>query len=469
MAAAARALGRPGAADAVAELVLAARRAPAAAGPARRSTRLRRGAPRDRRPGDAAAGRRSTRSRCRDRRSSAGSGSRPRATSRSARFTTMRVGGPADLFATAHNAFELRALVRFARVARHPHALLGRGSDVVIADAGRPRPGRPVRAEGRASTASAYVAESGVPMARAATETQQAGLTGLEFGLAIPGTVGGAVWANAGAHDSRRRRRSSSRPTCCSPTAPRRACRRPSSAWAIATAGSSTADRRHRRDRPRRDVPARAGRPGRDQGPPRRHPALAPGASAARASRRAGLVLPQPARRPSAGRLIEAAGLKGTRPAARRVSREARQLHRQRPQGHRGGRPRGSVDQVRGRGRSASPASDLEPEVVFVGDWAGWPWRAGRDRPRRRSDGRADDRRLPADRRPPRRAVRRARRVDRLGHRHRRGACASRGHASRQVLIDLDGGWWWLPRRPSPRTDGPAAYDDPAALGATGR
>ena len=39
-------------------------------------------------------------------------------------------------------------------------------------------------------------------MARAATETQQAGLTGLEFGLAIPGSVGGAVWANAGAHES---------------------------------------------------------------------------------------------------------------------------------------------------------------------------------------------------------------------------------------------------------------------------
>ena len=39
-------------------------------------------------------------------------------------------------------------------------------------------------------------------MARAATETQKAGLTGLEFGLAIPGSVGGAVWANAGAHES---------------------------------------------------------------------------------------------------------------------------------------------------------------------------------------------------------------------------------------------------------------------------
>ena len=39
-------------------------------------------------------------------------------------------------------------------------------------------------------------------MARAATLTADAGLSGLEFGLAIPGTVGGAIWANAGAHEA---------------------------------------------------------------------------------------------------------------------------------------------------------------------------------------------------------------------------------------------------------------------------
>jgi UDP-N-acetylmuramate dehydrogenase len=39
-------------------------------------------------------------------------------------------------------------------------------------------------------------------MAKAATICKNAGLSGLEFGLAIPGTVGGAVWANAGAHES---------------------------------------------------------------------------------------------------------------------------------------------------------------------------------------------------------------------------------------------------------------------------
>ncbi|MBI3749756.1 MAG: UDP-N-acetylmuramate dehydrogenase [Chloroflexi bacterium] len=116
------------------------------------------------------------------------------------RFTSMRVGGPADLFAVAHNAFELRALVRFARARGLPHLIVGRGSDLVIADAGVRGLVIQVRAEGSRIEGSRYTAEAGVQMARAATETQGGGLTGLEFGLAIPGTVGGAVWANAGAH-----------------------------------------------------------------------------------------------------------------------------------------------------------------------------------------------------------------------------------------------------------------------------
>ena len=118
------------------------------------------------------------------------------------RFTTMRVGGPADLFATVHNLFELRALVRFARSRDIPNFILGRGSDLVISDRGIRGLTIQDRAEGSRIEGDRYTADAGVPMARAATETQKAGLTGLEFGLAIPGTVGGAVWANAGAHES---------------------------------------------------------------------------------------------------------------------------------------------------------------------------------------------------------------------------------------------------------------------------
>ncbi len=119
-----------------------------------------------------------------------------------ARFTTMRVGGPADLFAAVHNAFELKAIVRFARNRGLPHLVLGRGSDVVISDAGVRGLVIQDRAEGSKVVGQTYVADAGVAMARAATETQKAGLSGLEFGLAIPGSVGGAVWANAGADGS---------------------------------------------------------------------------------------------------------------------------------------------------------------------------------------------------------------------------------------------------------------------------
>ncbi len=118
------------------------------------------------------------------------------------RYTTMRVGGPADLFVVAHNAFELRGLARFARARAIPFLVLGRGSNLVIADAGVRGLVIQARLEASRVDGNRYLADAGVPMARAATETQRAGLTGLEYGLAIPGTVGGAVWANAGAHGS---------------------------------------------------------------------------------------------------------------------------------------------------------------------------------------------------------------------------------------------------------------------------
>jgi UDP-N-acetylmuramate dehydrogenase len=119
-----------------------------------------------------------------------------------ARFTTMRVGGPADLFAEVRNLFELRGLVRFSRARSLPIFLLGRGSDLIISDAGIGGLVILVRAQGVRIEGSEMVAEAGLPMAKAATLGREAGLSGLEFGLAIPGTVGGAIWANAGAHES---------------------------------------------------------------------------------------------------------------------------------------------------------------------------------------------------------------------------------------------------------------------------
>jgi len=119
-----------------------------------------------------------------------------------ARFTTMRVGGPADLFAEVHNLFELRGLVRFARSREILLFIIGRGSDLVISDKGMRGLVIYNRAQQHRFDGDRLTCDSGLPMARAATLCRAEGLSGLEFGLAIPGTIGGAVWANAGAHES---------------------------------------------------------------------------------------------------------------------------------------------------------------------------------------------------------------------------------------------------------------------------
>jgi UDP-N-acetylmuramate dehydrogenase len=129
-------------------------------------------------------------------------GIRPRRNAILAPHTTIRVGGPADILAVAHDAAELSGLVRFARGAGIPHAVIGRGSNLVIGDLGIRGLVILCRAESWHIDGPRLVAEAGLPLARAATLAQRAGLAGLEFGLAIPGTVGGAVWANAGAHGS---------------------------------------------------------------------------------------------------------------------------------------------------------------------------------------------------------------------------------------------------------------------------
>jgi len=119
-----------------------------------------------------------------------------------AEHTTMRVGGPADLLVTIRDRFALRGLVRLAASRGWPLHILGRGSNVVVGDAGI----RGIVALNRSAGYDVNLAagtisfDSGIPMAKASTIAAEAGLTGLEFALAIPGNIGGAIWANAGAH-----------------------------------------------------------------------------------------------------------------------------------------------------------------------------------------------------------------------------------------------------------------------------
>ena len=75
----------------------------------------------------------------------------------------MRVGGPADLFAEVRNLFELRGIVRFARSRDIPLFLIGRGSDLVISDAGIGGLVVVVRAAGQRVEGDRLVAEAGLP------------------------------------------------------------------------------------------------------------------------------------------------------------------------------------------------------------------------------------------------------------------------------------------------------------------
>jgi UDP-N-acetylmuramate dehydrogenase len=115
-------------------------------------------------------------------------------------ITTLRVGGPADRLLEAATRNELLTALAMARESGVPWMVLGNGSDVVVSDPGVR--GLVIRNRSRAITLSEAHAEadSGTPMALLVKRATGAGLTGLEWGIAVPGTVGGAAWANAGAH-----------------------------------------------------------------------------------------------------------------------------------------------------------------------------------------------------------------------------------------------------------------------------
>jgi UDP-N-acetylmuramate dehydrogenase len=116
-------------------------------------------------------------------------------------LTTLRVGGPADRMATVRSRGELLSALRCARQAEVPWFMLGNGSDLVVADAGMRGLVIRNRARDVSLDGEQLTADAGAAMAMLVKRCTREGLTGLEFGISIPGTLGGAVWANAGAHD----------------------------------------------------------------------------------------------------------------------------------------------------------------------------------------------------------------------------------------------------------------------------
>lgn len=123
------------------------------------------------------------------------------------RYSVMKVGGPADFLVSVTSSEELESVVRFLWEEKIPFLLLGGGSNVLISDAG-------IREVVLINEAKAVEfidedgklplvwAESGASFGGLSRRTGAKGWSGLEWASGIPGTVGGAVVNNAGAYGS---------------------------------------------------------------------------------------------------------------------------------------------------------------------------------------------------------------------------------------------------------------------------
>jgi UDP-N-acetylenolpyruvoylglucosamine reductase len=118
------------------------------------------------------------------------------------RFTTLGTGGPARAFARPETLDQLLEALRFARERDLRVATVGLGSNLLVADAGFD--GLVVKLAGELARADVdgglLIAGGGAPNAVCLHRARAAGLGGFEFACAIPGTAGGGVRMNAGAY-----------------------------------------------------------------------------------------------------------------------------------------------------------------------------------------------------------------------------------------------------------------------------
>ena len=117
-------------------------------------------------------------------------------------YTTFRIGGPADVLVQAGEEEQLEKVLAWCRESGRPWILLGRGSNVLVDDAGFR--GTVILLNGTLAQIEVrgdqITAGAGASLARIARTALEHELTGVEYAAGIPGTLGGAVYMNAGAY-----------------------------------------------------------------------------------------------------------------------------------------------------------------------------------------------------------------------------------------------------------------------------
>ena len=119
------------------------------------------------------------------------------------RHTSFKIGGPADLMAMPSNEEELCKLLKRAAEHNVHVTLVGNGSNLLVRDKGIR--GLVIKLGNMLNTIEAdensITFGSGVSLALASKKAADLGFTGMEFAVGIPGSIGGAVYMNAGAYD----------------------------------------------------------------------------------------------------------------------------------------------------------------------------------------------------------------------------------------------------------------------------
>jgi len=118
------------------------------------------------------------------------------------RYTTLGTGGPARAFARPESDAEVEELLRWAQRRSLGVAVVGLGSNLLVADAGTDTLVLKLAGELAAVEVDGEVLRVGGGTANAVAlhRARAAGLGGFEFACAIPGTIGGGIWMNGGAY-----------------------------------------------------------------------------------------------------------------------------------------------------------------------------------------------------------------------------------------------------------------------------
>lgn len=113
-------------------------------------------------------------------------------------YTIYKIGGPARFFVEAADADEVREALVFAVERKLPFVIIGAGSNMLVSDRGFD--GVAIRMTGGEAHVDGerLFCDAGVMMARAVLAAAKAGLGGFEWGIGVPGTIGGSVRGNAG-------------------------------------------------------------------------------------------------------------------------------------------------------------------------------------------------------------------------------------------------------------------------------